>query len=391
MNKTKFLMVVPMLHQGGFERVCVRTARIMEPWFDVTIAIFSDKDIAYDISGLKVVNLDVPAVDNRLGKLLNVWKRIRRLKKLKKEIRPDISYSFGLTANLVNVLTPTGEKIWSGIRSYMDMDAPRKLKLFCSRSHKVICCSKVIAKELEEKFRADNTEVLYNPFDIAQMEQLAECQVPDMPDLSREKVIVSVGREDDVKEFWHLIKALSLVVKKVPSASLLIVGEGDFAEYKQLAKELGLEDKVYFPGVLKNLFPWLKKSTLYVGVSAMEGFPNALVEGMSTGLPCLFTNCMTGPAEILSDDLSEVFQKEELIRTKYGVLLPNMNPVKNLDPGLITEEEKALAKIITEFLEDEKLCSAYGQAAKERAQVFSFEAYKEQLLSFAAVAPKDML
>lgn len=391
MNKTKFLMVVPMLHQGGFERVCVRTARIMEPWFDVTIAIFSDKDIAYDISGLKVVNLDVPAVDNRLGKLLNVWKRIRRLKKLKKKIRPDISYSFGPTANLVNVLTPTGEKIWSGVRSYMDMDAPKKLKLFCERSHKVICCSKVIAKELEEKFGAKNTEVLYNPFDIAEMEKLAECEAPDMPDLSREKVIVSVGREDDVKEFWHLIKALSLVVKEEPSASLLIVGEGDFTEYKQLAKELNLEDKVYFPGVLKNLFPWLKKSTLYVGVSAMEGFPNALVEGMAVGLPCLFTNCMTGPAEILSDDFAGVFQKEELVRTKYGVLLPNMDPEKNLDPCLITEEEKALAKIMTEFLKDDELRSIYGKAAKERAQTFSFEAYKDRLLAFAAVAPKDML
>ena len=51
MSKKKLLLVVPMLHQGGFERVCVRTARIMEPWFEVTIAMFSDADIAYDITG----------------------------------------------------------------------------------------------------------------------------------------------------------------------------------------------------------------------------------------------------------------------------------------------------------------------------------------------------
>ena len=50
--KPRLLLVVPMLHQGGFERVCVRTARILRNDFEVTIAMFSDADIAYDINGL---------------------------------------------------------------------------------------------------------------------------------------------------------------------------------------------------------------------------------------------------------------------------------------------------------------------------------------------------
>ena len=49
--KPRLLLVVPMLHQGGFERVCVRTARILRNDFEVTIAMFSDADIAYDING----------------------------------------------------------------------------------------------------------------------------------------------------------------------------------------------------------------------------------------------------------------------------------------------------------------------------------------------------
>ena len=42
--KPRLLLVVPMLHQGGFERVCVRTARILRNDFEVTIAMFSDAD-----------------------------------------------------------------------------------------------------------------------------------------------------------------------------------------------------------------------------------------------------------------------------------------------------------------------------------------------------------
>ena len=149
--KPRLLLVVPMLHQGGFERVCVRTARILRNDFEVTIAMFSDADIAYDINGLSVVNLDVPAQDGKLKKMVNVVKRTVKLRNLKKKLRPDLTYSFGPTANLINVLTPVRGQIWTGIRSYMDMDNPSKLKLFAKRSDQVICCSEVIVHELKEK------------------------------------------------------------------------------------------------------------------------------------------------------------------------------------------------------------------------------------------------
>ena len=52
--KKKIMLIVPMLHQGGFERVCVATARLLEPHFDVCIVMFDSRDIAYDIKGLDV-------------------------------------------------------------------------------------------------------------------------------------------------------------------------------------------------------------------------------------------------------------------------------------------------------------------------------------------------
>ena len=55
--KKKVMLIVPMLHQGGFERVCVATARLLEPFYEVYIVIFSARDIAYDIRGLHVIDL----------------------------------------------------------------------------------------------------------------------------------------------------------------------------------------------------------------------------------------------------------------------------------------------------------------------------------------------
>lgn len=381
--RPKLLLVVPMLHQGGFERVCVRTARILAQDFDVTIAMFSDADIAYDITGLQTVNLDVPAKDGKLSKLLNVARRVVRLGGLKRRLRPDITYSFGPTANLINVFTPVCGQIWTGIRSYMDMDNSRKLKLFVGRSDRVVCCSKVIAKELMERFGAKNTQVLYNPYDSAWIEKSAAERLAGMPDFSGKKVIVSMGREDDCKEFWHLIKCLYLIRDAVPEAMLCIIGDGSFAEYKQLAKDLGIEEKVCFAGLQKNPFPYLAAGTLYVGTSSMEGFPNALVEAMSCGLPSVFSNCMSGPAEILSDRFEQVVGKQEVLRERYGVLIPVMDDTKNLDAAFFPEEEKALAVLLAELLRDEAKLERMAKAAKERAAQFHDGAYREEILRIA--------
>ena len=53
----KVLLIVPALHQGGFEKVCVVTARLLQPYYQVKIVIFDSRDIAYDIRGLEVADL----------------------------------------------------------------------------------------------------------------------------------------------------------------------------------------------------------------------------------------------------------------------------------------------------------------------------------------------
>ena len=150
--KKKVMLIVPMLHQGGFERVCVATARLLEPFYEVYIVIFSARDIAYDIRGLHVIDLHMGASEGKLLKIRNVFRRSRRVSALKKDLGIDIAYSFGPTANLVNVFSRSRGKTWCGVRSYMDMGNPRLLKLFCSRADRIISCSRTIEKEIREKF-----------------------------------------------------------------------------------------------------------------------------------------------------------------------------------------------------------------------------------------------
>lgn len=373
-RKKKIMLIVPMLHQGGFERVCVATARLLEPYYEVYIVIFDSRDIAYDIKGLNVTDLHMGVKDSMAGKAVNLVRRCLAVRRLKRKLKIDIAYSFGPTANMVNVFsgramelsTELSTEIWVGIRSYMDMENERKIRLFTGRADKVLCCSRRIEEEIEEKYHCSKAVTLYNPLDVAELKRRAGEEEPELPWDSREHIIVSMGREDDVKGFWHLMKAFAWMRKEVPDAKLMIIGEGDFEEYRMLAEGLGVGDKVYFTGMKKNPFPYLKTASLYVLTSYHEGFPNALIEAMAFGIPVIATDCLTGPREILLGDGEE-----------YGILTANMSPEKNMDASLITEEERLLADEMERMLKEEEYHEKYSRAAVKRADDFSNEFYTE--------------
>lgn len=360
----KVLLIVPSLHQGGLEKVCVTTARLLQPYFQVKIAIFDSREIAYDIMGIQVVDLNLASRPGKLAKVLNVLKRGRKLRKLKKEDGTYLAYSFGPTANLANIASGGKAKMWLGIRSYMDMGNPKQIRLFCRYADKVICCSEMIRDEVERRYGCKKAVTLSNPFDKKEVEKLAKKEEAKLP-WDDGRILVTMGREDPVKGYWHLIKAFFLVHEKLPDTKLMIIGKGEFEVYRELAEQLGIEEAVYFTGLKKNPYPYLKKAALYVLTSYNEGFPNAMVEAMALNLPVIATDCMTGPREILED--------------RYGILIPNMSPEADFDPANITEEEKRLAQQITDLLENEDKLAHYSEMAGKRAGDYSAEAYVEKI------------
>lgn len=367
-KRKRIMLIVPMLHQGGFERVCVTTARLLEPYCDVYTVIFDSADIAYDIRGLNVVDLHMGVKDGAVLKAVNVVRRSCAVWKLKRKLGIDVAYSFGPTANLVNVFSGKTAKVWVGIRSYMDMENGGKIRLFAKRADLVLCCSRRIEEEVEEKYHCDRAVTLYNPLDVEDLRKKAREEEPELPWEDRGHIIASMGREDDVKGFWHLIKAFSLVQKEITDAKLVIIGEGEFGEYRALAEELGVGGEVYFTGMKKNPFPYLGAARLYVLASYHEGFPNALIEAMALGVPVIATDCLTGPREILQGE-----------GESYGVLIPNMSPEKNMDAGTVTEEERRLADEIRRMLPDGAYRAEYCRAAVKRAHDFSGEYYVERI------------
>ncbi|MER1968810.1 glycosyltransferase family 4 protein [Castellaniella sp. GW247-6E4] len=111
--------------------------------------------------------------------------------------------------------------------------------------------------------------------------------------------LAALGRFNPVKRFEALIEVFADLAPRHPDWDLVIWGDGPrrVACLGRVA-ELGLEDRILLPG--RTEAPWreLAGAHAFVLSSAVEGFPNALLEAMALGLPCVATDCPSGPREL---------------------------------------------------------------------------------------------
>lgn len=378
------MLIVPMLDQGGLERVCAETAQLLKTDYDVHLVVFNTAGMIYDVSGVDLVDLGLGAVNGRIGKLLNVLKRTWCVKKLKKQLGTQLSYSFGSTANLVNVLSRHRDVIWVGIRGYGALGSKYTMKLVCSLADRVVGCTRVMEQEIVRRYHPRRTSTLYNPCDIEQIRKLSALGTPPEFDgfFARDgKTVVSMGREHDVKGFWHLIKAVSLVRREGIGVKLMIMGAGHYQEYRELASALGMGEDILFTGVQSNPFALLRRADVYALTSESEGFPNALIEAMACGIPCISVNCMTGPAEILQEDYTACGNQHRVYYADYGILAPVFQGAKNLEPDSVTAEEEIFARELIRLLTEDCLYRHYKEMAARRAGMFGPRVYLEKLVA----------
>ena len=118
--------------------------------------------------------------------------------------------------------------------------------------------------------------------------------------------IVTVGRLVLQKNHRLLIRAYSKIANQV-SEDLTIYGGGDCTSLEEYAISLGVGERVHFPGQVSNIADILAEARAFVLSSDFEGMPNALMEAMAVGLPCISTDCPCGGPQMLFPDSIKTF------------------------------------------------------------------------------------
>lgn len=133
-----------------------------------------------------------------------------------------------------------------------------------------------------------------------------------------ELMILAVGRLVAKKGFHYLIQAMPAVLREVPNAKCVIIGDGDQrAELEGIVRELGLEDKVILPGfapreelrVLYNACDLFALPTIRDDAGNLDDQSVSLVEVMATGKPVLATD-FPGYKLVIEPGRNGVFTRE---------------------------------------------------------------------------------
>jgi glycosyltransferase involved in cell wall biosynthesis len=174
--------------------------------------------------------------------------------------------------------------------------------------------------------------------------------IPDGPKLSREVarrrlgvpldafVIGTVSVLRPEKDHATLIGAFSSVAREVPSAMLVIAGDGPSAhEVRACAESRGLRDRVMFTGAVTDVGAVLSALDVYASSSVTEALPLSIMEAMGAGLPIVATE-VGGVRELLDAGGA-------------GVMVP-------------PSDENALGEALIELSNDPERARVLGKAAR---------------------------
>lgn len=350
----KIVLVIPTLTSGGSERVISELANIWaSQGHSVSLILLWDKNKVYEInSNVKIIELGFVNSKNLVMSIYLQLKLFLNLRGALKRESPNFVLSFMLKYNILTLLSAKG----LGLRVFVsDRNNPlNKISSLMMALKKItypyaqgIIAQTDIAREIiYEETKNNNITVIPNPLKMIRIDE----------SIKREKILLNIGRLTPQKGQKYLLDIFKRS-KAMKDWRLVILGNGeDEMLLKQHAHKLGISERVEFKGSVSNVDFWYSRASIFAFTSLYEGFPNALLEAMSSGISCVSYNCNTGPSELIKDGVN-------------GFLVP----VKNIDIFVNRLDQLGNDKLLRERLG--------GEAAKVK-RIYNKESVAKKFLDF---------
>lgn len=159
--------------------------------------------------------------------------------------------------------------------------------------------------------------------------------------------IGTIAELHPIKRLNRAIDAVSALIKEFPTLRFIIIHDGELREQlQQQVKNLGLEEHVFFTGIIEDAARFLPAFDLFVLPSKSEAFPYVLIEAGQANLPVVAT-AVGGVPDIITDG-------------QNGLLVA-------------PDDTPALTNALRMILRDEELRLRLARAHYDKAQTFTLE------------------
>lgn len=202
-----------------------------------------------------------------------------------------------------------GERVFAWVRAPLHALLGR---LTCRLSDALVSVSRVTAGELEADYGARGVRVIYNGIRAADLEEAGRRRAAGP---ERSPTVLYVGRLRTRKAVAVLLEAFAKVLRQLPSARLVVVGDGEQqAALEKRRRELGFGEEVTFTGALprQRLLEVYQAADVYCLPSLYEGFPVAILEAMAAALPVVATRVSGIPEAVIPGETGELVEPEDV-------------------------------------------------------------------------------
>ncbi len=185
-------------------------------------------------------------------------------------------------------------------------------------------CSKIVAvansvKEdvLRNNWRmpAEKVSVLENSVDYARFADVSTSKgdARGMLELPTDSLVFgTVGRLARTKGLTYLIEAFTIVKEEIPSAELVLLGNGPCREeLVRQASKTSCCDSIRFLGHRDHIEQLYQSMDVFVLSSVAEGMPRAILEAMAAGVPCIATEVGGIPEILPNRDVGRLVPAED--------------------------------------------------------------------------------
>jgi L-malate glycosyltransferase len=277
----------------------------------VVLRAASDIGREFQREGVPLTFLGHGALDPR-----TIWSFVRLIRRHRIDVLHLTDYgasTFGRIAGLLTG-TPTIVHVRSHHSKHQRKSFPPHVRLayqaLAPRTARAVAISESIRRFAVESmgFRDDQVETLNNPlarFSIAPASDDRVLALRREYELDAATPVVGcVTRFFPSKGITYLIDAFATVVRSVPAARLLLVGDGpEEPALRAQARRLGVEDRVIFAGFRRDVAAHLRLFWVSAVPSIEEGFGNVGVEALAAGLPVVASR-VGGLPEIVTDGVT---------------------------------------------------------------------------------------